>query len=782
MNFTLRSLGYTALLLALADLAPAKISAQQPHTVPLYADSIPNSRPTSNEERSEVTKDGVLIISKVSRPALTIYSPPAGKVNGTAVVICPGGGYWVEAADLEGTDFAKRFAAEGVTGIVLKYRLPSDETMVDRSIGALQDAQQAIKVVREHAVEWGIDPGRIGIMGFSAGGHLAAMAATHFDRVMIPDDTHVSVRPDFLILGYPVITCSDSSRHAGSCEMLLGKHPTAERLREYSNELQVTDSTPPTFLVHASDDTGVSPENSILFYQALLRHHVPAELHLYQYSGHGFGMHLKHTREDWMGRCLHWMEANGWIPRAAPDTGRGGPAGTGDVPPSEDYTVNIGGRPAFVYASPIPASFCSFPLERPVTVRITTTQDVKWVDVRPLSAGVRPVFHDGVIELRLVRPVMLSIEVNGSRKRPLFLFANAPETDAPMRGGAGIIRFDSARVYHAGIIHVKSNQTVYIAAGAIVEGVILAEHARHVRICGRGILDGTTNNDFVSAEGRGYRRAIECRDCRDVTIEGITLYNTTSWEIVPIHCGSVRIRGVRIISDHDSDDGIDVVRSTHVEITGCFIRTKDDCIAIKSNFDYPVSAGVDGVLVSRCVFWNGAWGNALEIGFELNSAYVRNVVFRNNDIIHVEDGAAISIHNAGRAVVEKVRYEDIRIEDATQKLLDLAIIRSRYSDDGATNAAEAKRLYFHGAWDGVLRVPAGDSAAHANYRGSIRDIRFTGIRIVDGLFPYSIFCGYDERHRISNVNISGLWIHGRRLRTPAEGHFFCRSVVGLRVD
>jgi acetyl esterase/lipase len=330
---------YGALIVVPFLLSPAKTTAQSPVTapktlsvtipktlsvtLPLYVDSIPNSRPGPDQEKSEINDDGVLVISKVSRPAITVFFPAekgaaGAKRNGAAVVICPGGGYWVEAANLEGADFARRFAREGVTGIVLKYRLPSDETMVDRRLGALQDAQQAIRLVRLHAVEWGLDPRRIGIMGFSAGGHLAAMEATHFTKALIPDPEHTSLRPDFLILGYPVITCMDTSvRHGGSCEQLIGKNPTPAEMREFSDEWQVTDSTPPSFLVHASDDNGVPPANSILFYEALLEHHVPAELHLYEHSGHGFGMQLKNTSEDWMGRCFHWMEANGWMKAAA---------------------------------------------------------------------------------------------------------------------------------------------------------------------------------------------------------------------------------------------------------------------------------------------------------------------------------------------------------------------------------------------------------------------------------------------------------------------------------
>lgn len=281
-------------------------------TIPLYPDSIPNSRPTPDEEKSEVNKDGVLIISKISRPMLTIYQPSPTHNNHIAVVICPGGGYWVEAADLEGSDMAKRLIAAGMTAIVLKYRIPNDATMTDRSIGALQDAQQAIRMCRQHAQQWGIDPHHVGIMGFSAGGHLAAMAATHFATALIPNSDNISLRPDFLVLGYPVISCSGSYTHKGSCEQLIGPQPTAEKAKEFSPNEQVTDATPPTFLVHASDDTGVPPENSLLYYEALLRHHVSVEMHLYRAGGHGFGLHLKGGDEDWMGRCVEWLrEVNG---------------------------------------------------------------------------------------------------------------------------------------------------------------------------------------------------------------------------------------------------------------------------------------------------------------------------------------------------------------------------------------------------------------------------------------------------------------------------------------
>jgi acetyl esterase/lipase len=185
--------------------------------------------------------------------------------------------------------------------------------MIDRSIGPLQDAQQAIKMVREHAKEWNIDPAKTGIMGFSAGGHLAASAGTHFNTSFIANPGNVSLRPDFLVLIYPVISFQDSIRHGGSMEQLIGKDPLPAKKEYYSNELQVSNTSPPAFLVHAGDDDLVIPENSLSFYKALLRHGVKAELHMYQEGGHGFGLNMRNTNEKWMERCKQWLQNNNWL-------------------------------------------------------------------------------------------------------------------------------------------------------------------------------------------------------------------------------------------------------------------------------------------------------------------------------------------------------------------------------------------------------------------------------------------------------------------------------------
>jgi acetyl esterase/lipase len=298
------------ILFLMTTMISNKIVAQD--TFPLYPDKIPNSKITPNEEKS-VQENGVTIVSKISIPTIRYYPAPEEIATGTAVIIYPGGGYNINAVSHEGYDVAKRFNDIGVTAFVVKYRIPNDKTMVDKEIGPLQDAQQAIKIVREKAPTYQINADRIGVMGFSAGGHLASTAGTHFKKSTISNEKNTNLRPNFMILVYPVISFKDDIGHLGSRESLLGKNPAAEKIELYSNELQITKETPPTFLVHSSDDATVHPANSVRFYENLLKHKVPAELHIYQSGEHGFGLNNKATRDDWFERCKNWMEANKWL-------------------------------------------------------------------------------------------------------------------------------------------------------------------------------------------------------------------------------------------------------------------------------------------------------------------------------------------------------------------------------------------------------------------------------------------------------------------------------------
>lgn len=294
----------SVLLTTIIYCMSTSLIAQQ--VLPLYQ-QVPNSIPVANREHIDTAKDGIVRISKVTEPQLLVFLPKQHRKPVSAVVICPGGGYGILAASHEGTDVAKVFNEWGIAAFVLKYRLPDDSSMLDKEIGPLQDAQRAIQMVRENAREWGVNPAAIGIMGFSAGGHLASTAGTHFNKAVIDNPKGTSLRPDFMVLLYPVISFTDSLTHMGSRNNLLGKTPSPEKIKLYSNEQQVGPTTPPTFLVHAKDDGAVKVGNSLGFYEALQKNGVPAEIHLYEKGGHGFGMINKTSDVRWMDWLKQWM-------------------------------------------------------------------------------------------------------------------------------------------------------------------------------------------------------------------------------------------------------------------------------------------------------------------------------------------------------------------------------------------------------------------------------------------------------------------------------------------
>ena len=257
----------------------------------VWTDSVPGS--IKNEtwfEKSAVTNELVSRYEKVTDPSITIFLPPAEKATGTVVLICPGGGYGVLAFDHEGFAIAKWLNDNGIAGIILKYRLPSDLIMKDKSVGPLQDAQEAIRVIRRNAASWKINPRKVGVIGFSAGGHLASTLSTHYDEKVYEVKDTVSARPDFSLLIYPVITFDSNFTHLGSRNNLIGNNPTAEAIRHFSNELQITDKTPPAFLVHSADDKTVPVKNSIVYFEGLIKNNIQAEMHVFQKGGHGYGL------------------------------------------------------------------------------------------------------------------------------------------------------------------------------------------------------------------------------------------------------------------------------------------------------------------------------------------------------------------------------------------------------------------------------------------------------------------------------------------------------------
>jgi len=443
------------------------------------------------------------------------------------------------------------------------------------------------------------------------------------------------------------------------------------------------------------------------------------------------------------------------------------PAGLQNDP---EYKVEVNGKDVFVYGSPI-AGLASFEFEGPVEVVITPRRDPKWVDVRPLHRKIAHTEINGQIRLILDKPGNFSIELNKQPKRhPLFLFANPIEKDAPAPDAPGVHYFAAGMVHKPGPIVVQSNETVYIAGGAVVEGGIIGKGVSNVKLHGRGILDGT-NLRAMYKEKKLRPNMVSLRDCTNVDIEGLVISNGQTWQVVPVNCEDLTITNLKIVSDAGGDDGIDIVRSRNVKISKSFFHTKDDNIVIKTIFDYTKEVTTKNVEVWDSVFWNAAWGNALEIGFELQSELVSNIWFHDCDVIHVDDGAVFSIHNGDGATVSDVKFQNIRVEDSTQKLFDLAIFLSQYSVDRPKDPEERKARYMHGAWDGVLTVPPAEMDKHKAYRGKIRNVLIENVEVLDGVFPFSIFSGFDAEHNIEGVVIKNLKVHGRPIRNAKEGLF-----------
>lgn len=276
-----------ALTLTLAWLMSTMLLfAQKPVEIPLWPDGAPNDNGL----------EGIVIFDQqelAPQPTITVY--PASQPNGMAIIMCPGGGYYGLATHHEGHDMAAWFNAQGITYVVLTYRMPNGHKEVP-----LTDAEQAIRLVRQRANEWGINPRQVGIMGASAGGHLAASLANLY--------TSNETRPDFQILFYPVISMKPGITHQGSHDNLLGKNPSADLEDQYSLEKRVTDKTPQTFLMLSADDETVIPQNSIDYFMALKRHHVPVSLHVYPTGGHGWGYGDGFPyKRQWTGELEKWL-------------------------------------------------------------------------------------------------------------------------------------------------------------------------------------------------------------------------------------------------------------------------------------------------------------------------------------------------------------------------------------------------------------------------------------------------------------------------------------------
>jgi len=436
--------------------------------------------------------------------------------------------------------------------------------------------------------------------------------------------------------------------------------------------------------------------------------------------------------------------------------------------------------------------FALFPLGDGGHIEIRSPYDVRWAVVRPLAAHVSAKIasdHRTVtFDLRDATP--LTVEFNDDIAKVIHLFPFTSEKNA-LKGSAPHVKFFGPGVHEAGVIELASNETLYLAPGAWVKGVVRSIDSKNVRICGRGVLDGSdipSSDNPATADanahaqytyGTGDRNMIYLYNVDGVQIDGITIFNSTHWTTYLRSCDHVHVNDVRVLNPSDAygNDGFDVVSSRHVLIENVFVRTNDDCVVVKNLDD--VDTG--DVEVRNAVFWNmPTGGNGVEVGFELGHHPVSNLLFHNLDLIHVQRGSAISIHNGDDSTLSNVTFEDIRVEDVRRKLIDFGILYAQYGFDKPATAEERRqRMDEGGVWDGAQRFTAAERSERAKFRGHIRHVVVKGLHVVDGALPYSLIAGFDDQHAIEDVSISDLTYLGKKLRTPAEAKLVIEYAPGF---
>lgn len=473
------------------------------------------------------------------------------------------------------------------------------------------------------------------------------------------------------------------------------------------------------------------------------------------------------------------------------------PGGTKAAP---DFRVSVNGREVFVYESPV-APYVHFSFSGRAKVTVTLRPDatfrdtlqytawgrtvrpepfrppIKELDIRPKRLGLKGAVKGHQIAFELQAPANLSIEINRNLSRPLLIFASALEKTPPKPDDSNVRYFGPGKVYDVGQLRLGNNETVYIAGGAIVRGSILAERVSNAKVLGRGILDG-------SEAKKAPWPLIEIRNSKNILIDGIVILNDVGWTVVPRHSEGLNFLNIKMIAWGNNSDGIDVVGSKRVRIVGSFLRNNDDCIAIKAMGE-SADTDVAGVEVTNTVLWNVAAGNALEIGYELRTRSIRDILFRNCDVIHVE-GAALSIHNSDWATVSNVRYEDVWVEDAPRRLIDIAVGLSIYSADcpWKFNRGNPQRETVpesmrspRGAW---IRLAGDDEQERQKKRGRVEGLRCSNIRVLGGPPAVCQFVGYDDNHLVRDVTVQGLWIGEKQILSAEEGGFHLEFAKDIR--
>lgn len=374
-----------------------------------------------------------------------------------------------------------------------------------------------------------------------------------------------------------------------------------------------------------------------------------------------------------------------------------------DAPRSERFSLSVDGKDCLVYPAGGAGDVAPFDIDGVAKLHVKYFDDIKTAAVRPLSKNVK-IEKSGAreIEFSIAGPCNLAVEING-RDRPLFVFANPPAKPPAKRANSVVFR--AGKIYDAGLgKKIASDTSVVVEGGAIVYGTFVAgnpktaEPTRNISLSGNGIISGET------IPRPQERREITFLKTKSLEVSGITVVHPTNWTLALFACEGVKIDNVKVVSDSPRDDGIDLVSCKNAAVENCFLRTRDDCIAVKAGvsyggikfFEMGVDASSENILVKNCALWNGIWGNALEIGFETRGDEIKNVSFENIDILRTlgtgGDEGVFTIHNGDRAKISNVLYKDIRVEEAEGYAVNIRVLHSRYSKDKERGSVSGVRF------------------------------------------------------------------------------------------
>ena len=455
-----------------------------------------------------------------------------------------------------------------------------------------------------------------------------------------------------------------------------------------------------------------------------------------------------------------------------------------DYPRAQDFKVSAGGKELPVLEGTIAAMSYAI-INGETTVTIIRDEAFEKVVVRPLSYGVEPRVVGNKVMFSIPKAMNLSIEFDDDIKRPLFLFTSPERQNVPSKDDPNVRYYEAGKIYDAREIRLYDNETLYLEPGAIVQGYVVADNVDNIKILGSGILDQSTRKTLKV-------NSIMLTECKNVLVQDVQIHDAWGWTLHPRGCDNVVIDNHKQTGWRANCDGIDIEASHNVKVTNCFIRSSDDCIAIKSKQPDIVrrrgSPKVDNVLIEKAVLWNARGGNALEIGFELKGDFVQNITFRDCDIIRVERGAALSIHNAEDTMVKNVTFENVRVEDARDELIDLYIGLSIYSSD--IPAKYSRRFGFNipdslkdpdandnkGQW---LYLPQSERSSYSKNRGHIENVVFKDIHVVSEKVIPSLIKGWDDKNNINGVAIENLTFDGKRMRSLKEAKIAVENTTNI---